>query len=77
MHQTHAQFENAETHGSVARADLLPVESLIVERMSQMHGFTLVVVSHYAKVLSMTQRLIALEQGRLLANGLTERMLKS
>lgn len=52
-------------------------ENLIVERLSQMQGITLVVVSHNSKVLSMTQRLIVLEQGRLLADGLTEKMLKS
>ena len=52
-------------------------ENLIVERLSQMQGITLVVVSHNSKVLSMTQRLIVLEQGRLLADGLTENMLKS
>lgn len=51
-------------------------ENLIVERLSQMQGITLVVVSHNSKVLSMTQRLIVLEQGRLLADGLTEKMLK-
>jgi ABC-type bacteriocin/lantibiotic exporter with double-glycine peptidase domain len=42
-----------------------------------MQGITLVVVSHNSKVLSMTQRLIVLEQGRLLADGLTEKMLTS
>ena len=52
-------------------------ENLIVERLSQMQGITLVVVSHNSKVLSMTKRLIVLEQGRLLADGLTENMLKS
>lgn len=52
-------------------------ENLIVERLSQIQGITLVVVSHNSKVLSMTQRLIVLEHGRLLADGLTEKMLKS
>ena len=52
-------------------------ENLIVERLSQMQDITLVVVSHNSKVLSMTQRLIVLEQGRLRADGLTEKMLKS
>jgi ABC-type branched-subunit amino acid transport system ATPase component len=36
-----------------------------------------VVVSHTSKVLSMTQRLIVLEQGHLLADGLTAKILKS
>ncbi len=51
-------------------------ENLIVDRLSQMQDITLIVVSHNTKVLSMTQRLIVLEQGRLLADGLTEKLLK-
>lgn len=52
-------------------------ENLIVERLSQMQDITLVFVSHNSKVLSMSQRLIVLEQGRLLADGLTEKKLPS
>ncbi len=50
-------------------------ETLIIERMGQMEGTTLVVVSHNSKVLSMTQRMLVLEQGRLLADGFTKQML--
>lgn len=52
-------------------------ENLIVERFNQLQGITLVVVSHNARLLSMTQRLIVLEQGLVIADGLTEKMLKS
>ena len=51
-------------------------ENLIVDRLSQLQDITLIVVSHNTMVLSMTQRLIVLEQGRLLADGLTEKLLK-
>ena len=51
-------------------------ENLIVDRLSQLQDITLIVVSHNTRVLSMTQRLIVLEQGRLLADGLTEKLLK-
>ncbi len=40
-------------------------------------GVTLIVVSHSAAMLSVTQRLVVLENGRLLADGATDQMLKS
>ena len=51
-------------------------ENTIVERLNQIQDVTLVVVSHSAKVLSLTQRIIVLEQGRVLGDGATEKMLK-
>ncbi|MCE2782882.1 peptidase domain-containing ABC transporter [Limnohabitans sp.] len=51
-------------------------ENTIVERLNQLQDVTLVVVSHSAKVLSLTQRIIVLEQGRVLGDGATEKMLK-
>ena len=52
-------------------------ENLIIERLGQLQDITLVVVSHNSRVLRMTQRLVVLEQGKVIADGLTEKMLVS
>jgi ATP-binding cassette subfamily B protein/ATP-binding cassette subfamily C protein LapB len=52
-------------------------ERLLVERLRALSGVTLIVVSHSAAMLSVTQRLVVLENGRLLADGATDQMLKS
>jgi ATP-binding cassette subfamily C protein LapB len=49
----------------------------LVERLRALSGVTLIVVSHSAAMLSVTQRLVVLENGRLLADGATDQMLKS
>ncbi len=51
-------------------------ERLFVERLRALSGVTLIVVSHSAAMLSVTQRLVVLENGRLLADGATDQMLK-
>ena len=50
-------------------------ENLIIQRLSKLGEITLIMVTHSAAALSMTQRLVVLEQGRLLADGPTERLL--
>lgn len=50
-------------------------EQLIVQRLAALRDITLVMVTHSAAALSITERLIVLEQGRLLADGPTERLL--
>ena len=52
-------------------------ERLLVERFRALSGVTLIVVSHSAAMPSVTQRLVVLENGRLLADGATDQMLKS
>jgi len=50
-------------------------EHLIVQRLGALTDITLIMVTHSAAALSITQRLVVLEQGRLLADGPTERLL--
>jgi ABC-type bacteriocin/lantibiotic exporter with double-glycine peptidase domain len=50
-------------------------ERAIAESLRRMNDITLIVVSHSASMLSLTQRLIVLEAGRVLADGPTERLL--
>jgi ABC-type bacteriocin/lantibiotic exporter with double-glycine peptidase domain len=50
-------------------------EHLIIQRLAKLPEITLIMVTHSAAALSITQRLVVLEQGRLLADGPTERLL--
>ena len=50
-------------------------EHLICQRLGALSDITLIRVTHSAAALSITQRLVVLEQGRLLADGPTERLL--
>ena len=50
-------------------------EKMIIERLAELQGVTLIIATHSAKVLSITQRLVVLEHGRLLADGPTQKML--
>ena len=50
-------------------------EKTIVERLGQLQNISLIIVSHSAKALSLTQRLVVLEQGRVLADGPTAKLL--
>ncbi|HEX5393416.1 MAG TPA: ATP-binding cassette domain-containing protein [Rhodocyclaceae bacterium] len=50
-------------------------ERMIAESLRRLPDITLIVVSHSARMLSLTSRLIVLEQGRVLADGPTERLL--
>jgi ABC-type bacteriocin/lantibiotic exporter with double-glycine peptidase domain len=52
-------------------------ENLIVQRLAEQQDITLVVVTHNSAVLRITQRLIVLENGKVIADGLTEKMLVS
>lgn len=52
-------------------------ENLIVQRLAEQQDITLVVVTHNSAVLRVTQRLIVLEHGKIIADGLTEKMLVS
>ena len=49
--------------------------STIISRLAALTDLSLIVVSHSARVLSLTQRLVVLEQGRLLADGPTQQLL--
>lgn len=51
-------------------------EKLIIDRLVQLQGVTLLIATHSAKVLSITQRVVVLENGRLLADGLTQKLLQ-
>ena len=50
-------------------------ETAIVQRMSSLTDISLVIVSHSARALSLTQRLVVLEQGQVMADGLTRDLL--
>lgn len=50
-------------------------EKTIVERLAALSDVTLIMVTHSAAVLAITQRLVVLEQGQLLADGPTAKML--
>ena len=50
-------------------------EQVIVQRLGALKDITLIMVTHSAAALSITQRLVVLEQGKLLADGPTERLL--
>jgi ABC-type bacteriocin/lantibiotic exporter with double-glycine peptidase domain len=50
-------------------------EKTIVQRLSELTDITLIVVTHSAAVLGITQRLVVLDQGRLLADGTTTKLL--
>jgi ATP-binding cassette subfamily B protein/ATP-binding cassette subfamily C protein LapB len=52
-------------------------ENTIIKRMTELQDATFIIVSHNSQVLALTQRLIVLEQGRLIADGLTSKMLTS
>lgn len=52
-------------------------EALLIQRLSHIKGATLILVTHSARLLSMTNRVIALEQGKLLADGATSEILLS
>ena len=50
-------------------------ETAIVQRMSSLSDISLVIVSHSARALSLTQRLVVLEQGQVIADGPTSELL--
>jgi ABC-type bacteriocin/lantibiotic exporter with double-glycine peptidase domain len=50
-------------------------EKTIVQRLSELTDITLIVVTHSAAVLGITQRLVVLDHGRLLADGATTKLL--
>ena len=52
-------------------------EKTIVERLGALSGVTLVMVTHSAAALSITERLVVLEQGRVLADGPTRELLST
>lgn len=52
-------------------------EKTIVQRLAALRDVTLIMVTHSAAALSITERLIVLEQGRLLADGPTRQLLTS
>ena len=50
-------------------------ENAIVQRLSALQDISLIIVSHSARALSLTRRLVVLEQGRVLADGPTRELL--
>ena len=52
-------------------------ERTLVERLKALTDVTLVVVSHSAAMLSVTNRLVVLDKGRVLADGATDKLLKN
>lgn len=50
-------------------------EQRIMQRLSEWPGLSLIMVSHSARALALTQRLVVLEDGRLLADGPTSQLL--
>lgn len=52
-------------------------EQLLVQRLAQLQGVTLIVVSHSLQMLRLTQRVLALDQGRVVADGPTGQIVKA
>ena len=50
-------------------------ETLLIERLGHLKGVTLILVTHSARLLATTSRVIALEQGKVLADGATKELL--
>lgn len=50
-------------------------EQLLMQRLGEWQGVSLIMVSHSAQALALTQRLVVLEDGRLLADGPTRQLL--
>lgn len=50
-------------------------EQRIMQRLGEWSGLSLIMVSHSARALALTQRLVVLEDGRLLADGPTDQLL--
>lgn len=50
-------------------------EHRIMQRLADWPGLSLIMVSHSARALALTQRLVVLEDGRLLADGPTDKLL--
>ena len=51
-------------------------EKLLVSRLEELKSVTLILVTHSARMLGLTQRVLVLEQGRLVADGATNALVK-
>jgi ABC-type bacteriocin/lantibiotic exporter with double-glycine peptidase domain len=51
-------------------------EKQLVERLARLQGTTLILVSHSARALSLCPRVIALDRGRVVADGATRDLVK-
>jgi ATP-binding cassette subfamily C protein LapB len=51
-------------------------ERLLVARLAELKDVTLLLVTHSSRMLGLTQRVIVLEQGRLVADGETTALVK-
>jgi ABC-type bacteriocin/lantibiotic exporter with double-glycine peptidase domain len=52
-------------------------EKVIIQRLAELQDVTLILVTHSSAALSITERLVVLEQGKVLADGETRKMLQS
>jgi ABC-type bacteriocin/lantibiotic exporter with double-glycine peptidase domain len=50
-------------------------EKIVSDRLGELADVGVVIVSHSARVLALTRRLVVLQDGRILADGLTEKLL--
>jgi ABC-type bacteriocin/lantibiotic exporter with double-glycine peptidase domain len=51
-------------------------EQIIIKRLAELQDVTLILVTHSSAALSITERLVVLEQGKVLADGETKKMLQ-
>jgi ABC-type bacteriocin/lantibiotic exporter with double-glycine peptidase domain len=51
-------------------------EKRLVERLARLQGVTLILVSHSARALALCPRVIALDRGRVVADGATRDLVK-
>jgi subfamily B ATP-binding cassette protein HlyB/CyaB len=51
-------------------------EQIIIKRLAELQNVTLILVTHSSAALSITERLVVLEQGKVLADGETRNMLQ-
>jgi ATP-binding cassette subfamily B protein/ATP-binding cassette subfamily C protein LapB len=51
-------------------------EKLLVQRLGELQNLTLILVTHSARMLSLTERVLVLERGRVVADGATQALVK-
>jgi ATP-binding cassette subfamily C protein LapB len=51
-------------------------ERLLVQRLATLEGVTLVLISHSARLLALCSRVIAMDRGRVVADGPTDELVK-
>ena len=51
-------------------------EKILVTRLAELTSVTLILITHSARMLGLTQRVVVLDQGRVVADGVTSELVK-